>query len=372
MKILQLGKAYPPVNFGGVEVVIKLLAEGLNKEHYECDALGVNDNYTFKEEMGDFGGRIYRTRLLFKAFSTLISPQLITYLNDIKDAYDVIHIHSPDPMAAIALFLCRPKAKIVLHWHSDILKQRVLLFFYNPILWWLLKKSNLIIATSPNYIFGSKYLLRFRYKTEVLPIGLDVSQTSASAYLDKRLKLKYSDKKIIFSLGRLSYYKGFDYLTLAAINLPEDYTVVIAGEGTERKKLLNLIKKNNLENKVKLVGKITEEEKHWYFQNSLLFALSSIYKTEAYAIVQVEALAYGLPIVSTQIEGSGVDWVNQDGLTGITVPIMNELEIAKAILRIATDEVLYNTFRNNSLIRYQELFTEKKMIERQIELYEKL
>ncbi|WP_432712687.1 glycosyltransferase [Pedobacter sp.] len=372
MKILQLGKAYPPVNLGGVEVVIALLTEGLNNAGYECDALGVNDTYSFVEERGRFGGKIFRTKLIIKAFSTLLSTQLISYLNNIKNNYDIIHIHSPDPMAALALYFCKPKAKVVLHWHSDILKQKLLLFFYNPLLNWLLKRADLVIATSPTYIEGSKYLIKHKNKTAVLPIGIDVNKQGQPMSLGEARVKEYKGKKIIFSLGRLAYYKGFEYLVLAALYLPENFIIVIAGEGNEKDRLWSLIKENNLFDKVKLIGKVTEEAKQWYFENSALFALSSIYKTEAYAIVQVEAMAYGLPIVSTQIAGSGVDWVNQNGHTGLTVPIKDEKAIASAISTILNDNELLANFKKNASERYNTMFTLDRMIVQQIELYHTL
>ena len=374
MKILQLGKAYPPVNLGGVEVVIAFLTEGLNKFGYSCDALGVNDTHSFVMQPGKFGGNIYRTKLVIKAFSTLFSLQLVNYLNHIKNNYDVIHIHSPDPMAAIALFICNPKAKIVLHWHSDILKQKILLVFYKPLLNWLLKRADLILSTSPNYIVGSSYLSKHISKTKVLPIGLDIIKEELPSSFKENLSKAYEGKKIIFSLGRLAYYKGFDYLILAALHLPDNCMIVIAGEGdnTEKKRLSILIESNNLSNKVRLIGKVSEHQKQWFFENATLFALSSIYKTEAFAIVQVEALSYGLPIVSTRIEGSGVDWVNQHGSTGITVPIKDEKALATALIKLIDDEELYRQTKKNALERYVSIFTADAMIKRQITYYEEL
>lgn len=372
MKILQIGKAYPPVNLGGVEVVIQLLTEGLNIEKYNCDALGVNDSYNFKAEPGKYGGVIYRTKLLFKAFSTLFSFQLITELGRIKNNYDIIHIHSPDPMAAFALFICRPSCKVVLHWHSDILKQKVLLFFYNPILWWLTNRADLILATSPPYIEGSKYLKKNKFKTQVLPIGLNVDMIDVPIEIDRDFKREFGDKKIVFSLGRLAYYKGFEHLILSAKFLTEDCIMLIAGEGNEYERLNSLIIENYLTDKVILLGKVSEYQKVWLFKNCSVFALSSIFKTEAYAIVQVEAMAYGKPIVSTRIEGSGVDWVNLDNYSGITVPIKDPESLGNAVMKILNNPGLYKKFSENALKRYNEMFTYEVMIQKLVASYDQL
>ena len=135
---------------------------------------------------------------------------------------------------------------------------------------------------------------------------------------------------------------------------------------------INIIDENSLHEKVFLLGKISEEEKEFLFRNAKIFALSSIYKTEAYAIVQVEALSYGLPIISTKIPGSGVDWVNKDKETGIIVPIRDSLSISKAINSLLNDEELYKKYSENAYNRYSENFTKDKMIEKIIALYNKL
>jgi glycosyltransferase involved in cell wall biosynthesis len=371
IKVLQLGKAYPPVNLGGVEVVIQLLTEGLNKYGCYCDALGVNGSYTFSQENGEYNNVIYRTKLLTKAFSTLFSTQLISFLCKIKGNYDIIHIHSPDPMSAIALLLCRPKAKIVLHWHSDILKQKFLLFFYTPVLKWLVKRADLILATSPNYIDGSDYLKKNMHKVKVLPIGLNVSKKELSTELEQKLQQKYLNKKIIFSLGRLAYYKGFEYLVRAAKYLPDNWVVVIAGEGSEKLKLESIITDEGINNVI-LIGKISEEEKQWHFTHCKIFALSSIFKTEAFAIVQLEAMAYGKPIVSTEIYGSGVSWVNKNNYSGLIVPVKDSKSIAEAINKIIRNPELADRLSKGALMRYRQNFTSKSMIYQLLEYYNML
>jgi rhamnosyl/mannosyltransferase len=368
MKILQLGKAYPPVNLGGVEVVIQLLAEGLNSRQIMSDALGVNDKYEFQVEEGKHGGKIFRVKLILKAFSTLLSIQLITFLNRIKNDYSIIHIHSPDPMAALALFICRPSCKVVLHWHSDILKQKLLLFFYKPILLWLLRRADLVLATSPTYIDGSSYLTKFRSKTKVLPIGIDIEVPAETIDVARFAQL-FSAKKVTFSLGRLAYYKGYEYLVKAASFLPDDHLVVIAGEGNERTKLEAVIEQYKLSEKVILLGKVTEAEKYWLFKNCDVFALSSVLKTEAYAIVQVEALALGKPVVSTRIPGSGVDWVNQHNQTGITVPIKDAYALSEGIAKILGDRKLYERYSAEAHVRYHSHFTDEIMINDLINYY---
>nr|EID9259045.1 glycosyltransferase [Escherichia coli] len=102
----------------------------------------------------------------------------------------------------------------------------------------------------------------------------------------------YKGKKIIFSLGRLVYYKGFEYLVESAKFLPDDYIILIGGNGEEKQKLLELIQRYKLEDKVKLLGFIRHEELSSYFAASNVFCLPSIEKSEAFGVVQLEAFLF--------------------------------------------------------------------------------
>jgi len=367
LRVLQLGKAYPPVNLGGVEIAIQVLTEGLNDAGITCDALGVNDKYVFKTEHYK-NGEIIRAKGLGKYFSTLLSIQLISKLRSIKNNYDVIHIHTPDPMSGLALYLVKPRCKVVLHWHSDILKQKLLLKFYNPILNWLLKRADLVLATSPTYIDGSAYLRRNREKTKALPLGIKGLAGESIGEKSVNNGIDITNKKVIFSLGRLAYYKGYEYLIKAALYLDESFVIIIAGEGGERPHLEQIIQDNSLKN-VHLIGHITDDEKLHYYNACSVFCLPSIYKTEAFGIVQLEAMSLGKPLISTKIEGSGVSWVNLDGETGITVDVMNAEQIAGAAKKICGDAVLYNQYSANCRQRFTKFFTQDKMIKDLIDYY---
>jgi rhamnosyl/mannosyltransferase len=93
-------------------------------------------------------------------------------------------------------------------------------------------------------------------------------------------------------------------------------------------------------------------------------------KTEAFAIVQIEAMSCGKPVVSCNIEGSGVPWVNKDGESGLVVEPENGKALADAISRITTNTALYQKLSQGARQRFAELFTEDKMIGRCLELYQ--
>lgn len=368
MKILQLGKFYPVK--GGVEKVMYDLMYGLSSEGVKCDMMcAAVDGNTRIEKINE-NAKLIVCHSWFKAAATMISPAMIAELRKKCSDYDIIHIHHPDPMACLALFLSDFKGKVVLHWHSDILKQRFLLNFFLPLQRWLIKRADYIVGTSPVYLSKSPYLKSVEEKTLCIPIG--VPRMKPDEHGVRRIKERYHGKKIIFSLGRLIEYKGFTYLIGAASFLDDGYVILIGGEGELKDELQLQIDRNGLESKVKLLGRIEDKDLPDYYGACDLFCLSSVQKTEAFGIVQVEAMSCGKPIIATNIPGSGVSWVNADGVSGINVPPGDSKAIADAVMTITYNAKIYNEFCRCATERYENFFTQKKMIYGNINIYEKL
>lgn len=284
--------------------------------------------------------------------------------------YDIVHVHHPDPMACLALFLSGYKGKVALHWHSDIEKQKQLLRLYHPLQNWLLKRADVIIGTTPVYTAESPCLAHVQDKTECLPIGIDPIRPRAERV--KELREKYQGKKIVFSLGRLVEYKGYKYLIEAARYLSDDYVVLIGGSGTLMNDLLAEIETWGLQDKVQLLGRIYDDDLPAYYGACELFCLSSVQKTEAFAIVQIEAMSCGKPVVATNIAHSGVPWVNAHNVSGLNVAPKNAKELADAIMKITGDRETYERFAIGAEKRYHETFTKEKMIDNVLEIYNKL
>lgn len=368
MKILQLGKFYPIL--GGVEKVMYDLMCGLSERKIDCDMLcAAVEGNDFTKEVNAHA-RIVGCRTLRKIAGTMISPKMISVLRKRCSEYDLIHVHHPDPMAALALLLSDYKGKVVLHWHSDIVKQRILLNFYLPLQQWLINRADSIVGTSPVYLESSPYLKKVQYKTVCIPIGIE--RMASDAKRTQEIRERFGDRKIIFSLGRMVEYKGFQNLIEAARYLNDDYVVVIGGQGELRKKLEDLILALNLQNRVLMPGRIDDEYLPAYYEASTLFCLPSIMKTEAFAIVQIEAMSFGKPVVATTIVGSGVPWVNSHGKSGLNVPPKDPRRLADAIMKICQKKEDYAMFSEGALANYSERFTQKLMIEKCINNYTKL
>lgn len=359
MKILQLGKFYPIE--GGVERLMYELTTGLSKKGVLCDMMCTTKNGKSDVIKLNENAKILRCRTVFQISATTFSFRMLLKLRKICNRYDIIHIHHPDPMATLALLYSRYKNRVVLHWHSDILKQRYLLKLYAPLQAWLIKRADMIIGTSPIYIRESPFLRNVQYKTDYFAIG--INKFFPGPYKNKVLRQLAEVKKIVFSMGRLVGYKGFKYLIEAASFLNDNYLILIAGNGPLEKQLKKQIRDNHLSEKVKMIGYIPDSELYEYFNCCHVFCLPSIQKTEALGIVQIEAMSCGKPVVATEIPGSGTSWVNAHGVSGLNVSPCDSKGLADAIMNICSIPARYSEYCQQAKARYRQYFTKKEMIE---------
>ncbi len=373
MKVLQLGKFYPIK--GGVEKVMENLTGGLGRRGIECDMLcaayPTPDRIGHKYEIRiNDHARIIVVPTIANVAATMISPALILELRRLvkHGNYDIIHIHHPDPMAVIALFLTPFRGKVVVHWHSDIVKQKTLLRLFLPFQNWLLKRADRIVGTSPVYVAQSDHLTRWQFKTSYLPIGID--GLKISPYRASSIKARFPNRKVVFSLGRAVAYKGFEYLIEATRLLPDNYVTIIGGEGPLLGQMKRQAAEAGIQDRIFFPGFIPDSELPAWFGACDVFVLSSTMKTEAYAIVQLEAMSCGRPVISTHIEGSGVHWVNAHGESGIIVPTRDSRALADAIVEITSDSDTYSMYCQRARKRFERMFTRDRMIDNCIGIYD--
>ena len=348
------------------------LTEGLNKRQIQCDVLCANTNNILEvTHLKNY--KVIRVPRVGKLMSTSISPQLPSYLKKNLASYDVVHVHFPDPMAALALYLQKNnKVPLVVHWHSDIIRQKTLLKLYQPLQDWILKKADRIIATSENYALHSLSLKPYLNKVSVVPIGIDASKIGAVDTCTFDIKKEHPGKKIVFALGRLVYYKGFEFLLKAATAINDDTIIIIGGDGPLFTTLQALIHQNNLTNKVFLVGKIPNVQLSSYFNACDIFCLPAIEKSEAFGVVLLEALYYGKPLVTSDIKESGICWVNQHDKTGYNLPPKDIVALAIKINELLANKEKYAMLSANAKERFHEHFQSEKMVDSMVDVYKEI
>lgn len=372
MRILQLTKFYPPYQ-GGMETVVFDITERLNRRGHTADVLCSNTNRSTVVEQAASGYRITRAANFGRILSTSIAPAIIWHLLKQRTAYDLIHIHMPDPLTAAALFLARPRSRIIVHWHSDVVAQRRALTFYLPLQNWLLRRADAVIATSPPYLEGSPWLRKVQDKVFVVPLGTDVrassiiGQNNEEAVAIKQaaleLRSRYRNRPIVFSLGRMAYYKGFDVLIDAARKISSDAVVIVGGGGelleTHRKKVEDL----GLQDRIDFIGPVPSDMLPVYYAAADLFCLPSVARSEAFGVVLIEAMAMGVPVITTNIPGSGVPWVNSHNISGLNVAPGDSTALATAIDAVTQNPELRARLRCGARQRYLNNFTADKMVD---------
>ena len=383
MKVLQLGKFYPIR--GGVEKVMWDLTRGLSARGVECTMLCATlpDDPVDEPDQGrcreipdgreirfNDCGRVICVPALAKKAATMLSPAMVRWLRLHAKEYNLIHIHHPDPMAALALRLSGYKGRVILHWHSDILSQKSLLTLYRPLQRWLIRRADRILGTTPVYVRESPDLQGAQGKVGYVPIGINPVIFEENAV--RELRNRYKGRKIVVSLGRLVPYKGYSTLIESAALLGEDFQILIGGMGPLRESLQAQIDALGIQDRVQLLGYVPDGMVPTLFGACDVFVLSSVMKTEAFGIVQIEAMSCGRPVVATKIPGSGTAWVNEDGTSGLNVEPGDAPALADAIRRICDDEGRHKQYAEGARKRFVTLFTFDKMIDRVLKEYETL
>jgi len=369
MKVLHFGKYYPPY-FGGVEKVNYDLVERLNKKDgCHVDELCFAHAVGYEETFVPNGYKVTRVPIWGIKYSTPLPKGILRAFLKIRNKYDIIHVHVPNPIASIVSLLAPKKVKIVVHWHSDIIKQKNLLKLFKPIQTRFLKRADAIIATSQNYVDASEDLQPFLSKVKVVPIGLDSKEMVYQQDDVDAIKKKYYGKKIVLCIGRLTFYKGHRYLIEAAKHLGNDVIVLFGGVGEMEQELKQLVQQEDLNDKVQFIGRISPSLIYAYYKAADVFCLPSITRAEAFGVVLLEALAMGTPIVTCNIGGSGVPWVNQDGETGFNVDVEDAIALADKLNMVLQDEVLHQKMSSNCIARFKELFSLDKMVESTFQIY---
>lgn len=376
MKITQLFKIYWPDNGGGIAKVMESIAQGFtdceqeiivcqNSGHKKC----TQDSYQ--------GIPVRRCRQLFDLLSTPISLQFLYDVKKRTQDADIVIYHFPYPMADLAVLFGLYSGKLVVWWHCGFEKYEKIAPLYRPLVLHTLKKADRILVSSKGNIKNSKTLRQFRKKCSVIPFCVsDECLRRGKAFAQNRSvqKNKNDNRICILFIGRLVWYKGCDILlkAYAAMRQPhqKECSLVLVGSGPLEQELKNLAASLRLRN-VTFTGMVSEEEKMKRIEQCDFLVLPSISKAEAFAVVQLEAMAFGKPVINTALD-SGVPYVSVDGVTGKTVTPGSIRELASAMEELAENERLRLKYGQQALSLIQKEYTHDRMIKRHRNVFEQL
>lgn len=347
---------YAHPHIGGIESFINMLNNCIKQDNVKVEVLSCDNNVKSSIENNI---NYKRCKFLFEFASNTISPQFILELSKINS--DILIYHMPFIFAVIAHFIAHPKyKKMIIAYHSDIIG-------YDKIMkpfWWIynlfLEKADIIHVQSPQMLENSM-VKRFKEKVVIIPYLIDIT-THHNEVAVYKLKRQYINKKILFSLGRHVKYKGFKYL-IEAMKQIENTVLLLGGNGPLTEEYKQYILDNHLEDKIILVGKISNAEIENYYEICDIFILPSIMKSETFAVVQLEAMKHSKPVINTNL-GTGVNYVSIHGETGLTVEPANSEELSKAINILLEDDILREKLGQNARRRVEMLFDIDKVKEK--------
>ena len=363
IKILEVNKAYFP-HTGGIETLVKQYSEELGRyDNIEIRTLVCRDGIGKTCADNITGVRLVRAGSFGTYFSCPVSVSFLKIFRKMSVNADVIHIHVPFPLADLALLLSGYTGKVVVSWHSDVVKQKKLLRLYKPLMKYLLNRADCILVATEGHIDGSEFLAEYRSKCRVLPYGI-----SPENYISIK-KIPFLTEKLtnpenikVFFTGRLVYYKGVDVLVNAFRKVGNNCELFIAGTGILENQLKEKVRKYGLNDRVHFLGFLPEEQLKQAFSDCDIFVLPSVERSEAFGIVQLEAMIYGKPVINTNLP-SGVPYVSVHGITGITVQPYNSVQIAEAINILRKNKNLRERLGKNAQKRVLEYFNEKNIIQ---------
>jgi lipopolysaccharide/colanic/teichoic acid biosynthesis glycosyltransferase/glycosyltransferase involved in cell wall biosynthesis len=364
MKVLHLGKFYPPAK-GGMETILELLCDRTAGQ-VENRVLVANDTWATSEERYR-RVEVIRLPTLVKIGAVALAPTLPFQLA--REQADLIVIHEPNPMALLAYFLARPAGTLIVWFHSEVVRPswRYRLF-YHPFLRFACARASRIVVASPTLAASAPQLREWQAKCVVIPYGIETNHQPPSQSIARRAEAirQQHQQPLVLFVGRLVPYKGIDVLLEAMRGVAA--VALLVGEGPQRAALQRQSETLGVADRIKFVGEVSDDELAALYHACDIFVLPSVTRQEAFGVVQIEAMARGKPVISTDL-GTGVAWVNQHGETGLTVPPRDAGALRDGIQQLLADPGLRAALGDAGSRRARSVFAADRMAEATLALY---
>ena len=318
-------------------------------------------------------------RLLYTPISPAFPFEMLRIINSSKP--DILHLHLPNPSVFWALFL--PAARRIpwiVHWHSDVItsaqdwKMKLFYKLYQPFERAVLKYAKVIVTTSLDYQDSSLPLRNWLSKCQVVPLGVDVSRfTPIDNHVQgspKHVLRQLEPGQLrVLAVGRLTYYKGFNYLIEAATHAPGIYIDLI-GDGDQAENLKSLTDSLMLQDRVNFHGVLSDAELAQKMSECDCLCLPSIERTEAFGMVLLEAMYFGKATVISNVEGSGMGSVVDNDITGIKVRPRDAKALAHAFMRLAGDHQKLDSMGQRGKKKFEHQFEINHAVENLVNIYQ--
>ena len=336
LRILETPIRFHPY-IGGVENHVYYLADQLIKLGHAVEVICANEPESDKVAAVN-GVNVKRLDYLFKIANTNIAlnfPYAVW-----KADFDIAHTHMPTPWTAdwtVLIAALRGKSSVITV-HNDMDKPD----FFGKIMTWIylhtvflltLYLADRVIIVNPNWKTAFKktrhIFERIGDKVTAIPNGINTDLFLPPA--------KKSERNVILFVSILDEhhrFKGFDYLLEAMPVIKErvdDVKLIVVGEGELVNEYREYAKKLGIEDSIEFYGKKTQAEIVKYYQDAKVFVLPSI-EIEGFGIVLLEAMASGLPVVTTSVAGVALEI--KENQAGIVIKPRDAAALADALIRI--------------------------------------
>jgi glycosyltransferase involved in cell wall biosynthesis len=368
LRICHLGKYYPPMH-GGIENHVQTLARTQAELGHDVRVFCLN--HESGPTLREYDGPIEVTR-----FGRAVSAAKIDYCPDLASELarldvDVVHLQAPNPTMIVGLLSTRMNRPLVVTYQSDVVKQKLRGVLFRPLERLAYRRVRAVIATSPVYAEGSSFLRGYADLVRVVPLGIDLAPflEPAADLVDRAARIRAEHPGPIWlGCGRLVYYKGFIH-AIRALSRVEG-KLFLVGQGPDRAALEAEARRLGVADRVIFLGGLPEaRDLIPYYLAATAFWFPSNARSEAFGLVQVEAMACGSPVINTSIPHSGVSWVSRHEETGLTVPIDDPVALGDAANRLLREPGLRDRLGSAARRRALAEFNHHTMTERNLAVY---
>jgi glycosyltransferase involved in cell wall biosynthesis len=333
---------------GGAEVAMKEVTDRLPDWQFDLVCARIRRGLASTERIGNV--TVHRV-----GFGHTIDKYVLSVLG----AWRAVRLTSPSPLlrkeggrqiiwslmasyggfAALVYTWLRPKSKLLLTLQEGdplehYAKRAGRLSFLHKMIF---KRADAVQAIS-HFLAQWAKDMGFAGTPEVVPNGVDIEKFSRQQSEEERRQHRrsfgFSDEDVVIvTASRLSLKNGVDDLIRSLTFLPENYKVLIVGDGEDRDKLKVLTQQKSLTGRVVFLGSKGHDELPAILQSADIFCRPSL--SEGLGNAFLEAMAAGLPIIGTPV--GGIPDFLTDGETGVFCEVRNPESIAQAALRIQTE-----------------------------------
>ena len=368
MRTLYLYKDYYPI-LGGIENHIKILAEGLHERNIDVQVLVTDTSRTTRHELiGNVP--VVKTGRQLNISSAPISLAFYPWMSRLEKDIDIAHLHMPYPPGELGQLIFGRSRRFVVSYHSDIVRQRILGALYRPFLWQVLQRANLIAVASPALVQSSEFLRRYAGKCRIIHYGVQLERFVVNPQLEAEAaswRARFANRPLLLFVGRLRHYKGVDVL-IEAMRQVEGSHALIVGIGPFADTWRRQAAEANLLDRITFLGELPDETLLPLYRAASVFVLPSTNRAETFGIVQLEAMASGVPVVCTEL-GTGTSYVNQHGVTGLVVPPNQPTALATALNTLLADGALRRRLGDAGRRRVETEFSRQAMLDQILAFY---